>query len=320
VTYSDSESEGDGLSSGPEAAAATDNDDIVHVLCSNGDGGTTKENSTVFLQCQRRAGDLQPCEEAPVTSAVEDFFNLSEERDVSVADKLHEARCQYDSQQQSTGHSNCTAQFWTGDLPAEDWSHPEKIWGVKPDMADCNNGDRNVNPFSDGEVSKPKGYSSKRRQSNISSESQVSVESSVTSGKPCFMVHHKVAPHLHTVRNNTNRIPRKVLRVLSSHSGTVNRIHWNVPEHSNLLLTASMDATVRVWNVLSSRDCDPCIRTLRVHSKAVKMARWSNCGRQILSCSYDKLVKLTDVEHGMQYRQIISSQNNLLFHALSTLV
>ena len=186
-------------------------------------------------------------------------------------------------------------------MTADDWTHPEKIWGVTYDLLESEFGhvnNKNVDSASDRAVQKIKGYSSKRHQSDISSESLASTESAVSAKKSCFAVHHKLAPHLHTVTQNTNRIPKKTLRVLPGHSGTVNRIHWNIAEYSHLLTTASMDATVRVWNVLASRDSDPCVRTLKVHSKAVKAARWSACGRQILSCSYDRFVKLIDVECG----------------------
>ena len=236
--------------------------------------------------------------ESSVTSAVDDFFGLSEQANVSVAgDDLSTVQLLCDSHKQSASCSDCTVDFWNANVTAEDWTHPEKIWGVT-DKDTVHVSDDITNFASDSVVPKIKGYSSKRRQSDISSELPVCTESPVTAKKSCFVVHHKIAPQLHTVAQRISRIPKKVLLVLPGHSGTVNRIHWGIPEYSHLLLTASMDATVRVWNVFSSRGSDPCVRTLKVHSKAVKAARWSACGRQILSCSYDKFAKLTDVECG----------------------
>jgi len=241
-----------------------------------------------------------PVDGLPVMSAGEDFFNLAGAAE-PIADELPDSQILCNSKHQSVVQNMCTVSFWNTDVTADDWTHPEKIWGVTYDLSESEFGhvnNKTVNSTLDRDVNKVKGYSSKRHRSVISSESQVSMESAVSVKKSCFVVHHKLAPHLHTVTRNTNRIPRKILHVLPGHSGTVNRIHWNIAEYSHLLLTASMDATVRVWNVLSSRDSDPCVRTLKVHSKAVKAARWSACGRQILSCSYDKFAKLTDVECG----------------------
>ena len=248
-------------------------------------------------------------DESTVTCAPEDFFNLTEPTCVSTADDLRPAQLVCDSKQQSTTQNTCTIDFWNTDMAAVDWTHPEKIWGVTYNLAKSGLGhasSKSVNVVSNSEVQKIKGYSSKRHHSDISDELLVSAENSLPVKKSCFTVHHKIAPHLHTVPSSTNRIPNKVLRVLPGHSGTVNRIHWGTPEYSHLLLTASMDTTVRVWNVLSSRDSDPCVRTLKVHSKAVKAARWSPCGRQILSCSYDKFAKLTDVECGTVFFQLFN--------------
>jgi len=298
VVYSHSESEDE--YDDCEAVASTDVPAIPS--CDYDTRGI--EDSTVLSQHEDQGSSFQPFEEdSSVACIVDDFFNLAEETNIFVADDLHNAQHLCDSQLQSFAENECTdtAGFWTSDLPAGDWSRPEKIWGLTSNLAESKIGHvtgKTVNLASGSEVPKIKGYSAKRHKSDISAEMQVTSELSDTTGKSCFVVHRKVAPSLHSVTQNTNRTPRKVLRVLLGHSGPVNRIHWNIPEFSNLLLTASMDTTIRVWNVLSSRDFDPCVSTLKVHSKAVKAARWSSCGRRILSCSYDSFTKLTDVECG----------------------
>ena len=237
--------------------------------------------------------------ESTVTSALDDFFNLSEQANVSVVDDSHHAQLLRNSPELSASRDDCSVDFWNTDLSAEDWTLPEKIWGVPCELIKTEAAHvSSKNSASDSDVVKIKGYSSKHCKLDITSNVPICSESSVTANKSCFTVHHKIAPRLNTSRQRINQVPRKVFRVLPGHSGTVNRIHWCIPEYSHLLLTASMDATVRVWNVFSSRGCEPCVRTIKVHSKAVKAARWSTCGRQILSCSYDKSAKLTDVECG----------------------
>jgi len=240
--------------------------------------------------------------ESSAASAVEDYFGLAELGCATEADDTPDAPFMTDLQQKPAGENVCTVDFWKTDVAADDWAHPENIWGTMTDVTESKPhcaSRKIMNSASDNTVSEIKQYSSKRCQPDISSESLDSTNSPLMMKKSCFTVHHKLAPHLNTSTESINRSPKKIFRVLPGHSGTVNRIHWNVPEYSHLLLTASMDSTVRVWNVLSARDSDPCVQTLQVHSKAVKSARWSACGRQILSCSYDKFAKLTDVECGM---------------------
>ncbi|KAK3609688.1 hypothetical protein CHS0354_017541 [Potamilus streckersoni] len=110
-----------------------------------------------------------------------------------------------------------------------------------------------------------------------------------------FYIHPNIAPHLHKKENYTH-IPRKIEKQLNAHNGVVNRVKWNCPDFSHLFLTMSMDTTVKIWNIWTQ--LDPCIAELKGHTKAVKDAEWSQCGRKILSCGYDKTALLTDVETG----------------------
>ena len=112
----------------------------------------------------------------------------------------------------------------------------------------------------------------------------------------CY-IHSKIAPHL---SKNTviSKCPgRKEKCIKAAHSGVINRVKWNVVNYSHLFLSASMDGSVKIWNIWSQ--LDPCLQTLSVHSKAVKDAVWSACGRKILSCSYDRTAAISDVESGI---------------------
>ncbi|KAL3874202.1 hypothetical protein ACJMK2_037248 [Sinanodonta woodiana] len=110
-----------------------------------------------------------------------------------------------------------------------------------------------------------------------------------------FNIHPRIAAHLHK-KENYSHIPRKIEKQLNAHNGVVNRVKWNCPDFSHLFLTTSLDTTVKIWNTWTQRD--PCAAELRGHTKAVKDAEWSHCGRKILSCGYDKTALLTDVETG----------------------
>jgi len=56
-----------------------------------------------------------------------------------------------------------------------------------------------------------------------------------------------------------------------------------------------MDGNVKLWDPFRSKEC---VRELTSHTGGVKEVRWAPNGTQLLSCSYDKTVKLTDVETG----------------------
>ncbi|ERE73860.1 WD repeat-containing protein 25, partial [Cricetulus griseus] len=53
----------------------------------------------------------------------------------------------------------------------------------------------------------------------------------------------------------------------------------------------------QVWNAV---DSGHCLQTYSVHSEAVRAARWSPCGRRILSGGFDFALHLTDLETGTQ--------------------
>lgn len=110
-----------------------------------------------------------------------------------------------------------------------------------------------------------------------------------------YSVHPKITPHL--ISSQANRCPSNESHYWAGHSGVVNRLAWcSSPSFSHLLLSASMDTTVRVWNVWAQHQ--PCVRILTVHRKAVRDAQWSGDGRSILSCSYDRTAAITDVQTG----------------------
>ncbi|CAL8273216.1 unnamed protein product [Merluccius merluccius] len=97
-------------------------------------------------------------------------------------------------------------------------------------------------------------------------------------------------------------LPRRPLRSLEGHGGPVNTIHWSpVPQLSHLLLSASMDKTVKVWDGLESGQC---LRVYPCHAEAVRDACWSACGRRFLSGSFDNKAAVTDVETGQQVMKV----------------
>ncbi|KAM8737875.1 WD repeat-containing protein 25 isoform 2-T3 [Acanthopagrus schlegelii] len=107
----------------------------------------------------------------------------------------------------------------------------------------------------------------------------------------------RVKPYL-TNKVRAAGIPRKLLMSLGGHQGPVSTVQWcPVPHLSHLLLSASMDKTFKVWDGAES---GRCLRVYTCHSGAVRDARWTPCGRHLLTGSFDNSAVITDSETGQQ--------------------
>ena len=89
-------------------------------------------------------------------------------------------------------------------------------------------------------------------------------------------------------------VPKKLVHTYSGHRKGVNAIRY-FPWSSHLLLSACMDGSVRLWRVGGDYKC---LRSYDGHSEAVRDISFSHDGRQFLSVSFDKYVKLWDTETG----------------------
>ncbi|KAH3854758.1 WD repeat-containing protein 25-like [Dreissena polymorpha] len=110
-----------------------------------------------------------------------------------------------------------------------------------------------------------------------------------------YYVHPIVSPHLHGKKSSCV-VPSRLEWTHPGHAGACNRLQWNIAAYSHLLVSVSMDTSVKVWNTWSQLDA--CVRHLRIHDKAVKDVHWNSEGRQLLTASYDRTAAITDVETG----------------------
>jgi pre-mRNA-processing factor 17 len=97
-------------------------------------------------------------------------------------------------------------------------------------------------------------------------------------------------------RNNPDRYfaPKKCVHVWSGHKKGVNQIMF-IPNTAHLLLSASMDETIKIWNVNGNRQC---LRTMEGHTSSVRTIDFSSDGTKFYSGSYDRWVKEWDTETG----------------------
>ncbi|TSO67452.1 WD repeat-containing protein 25 [Bagarius yarrelli] len=99
-------------------------------------------------------------------------------------------------------------------------------------------------------------------------------------------------------------LPKRVQHQLHAHQGPVNTLQWcPVPHLSHLLLSASMDKTMKVWDAAGS---GRCLQTYSTHHGAVRDACWLPCGRRLLSGSFDNTTAVTDLETG----QVVARMEN----------
>lgn len=99
--------------------------------------------------------------------------------------------------------------------------------------------------------------------------------------------------------NDKCYMPKRWVHTWSGHTKGVSAIRF-FPKHGHLLLSASMDSKVKIWDVFNS---GKCMRTYMGHGTAVRDISFSNDGTKFLSSSLDKNIKYWDTETG----QVIST-------------
>ncbi|OCF31560.1 pre-mRNA-processing factor 17 [Kwoniella heveanensis CBS 569] len=89
-------------------------------------------------------------------------------------------------------------------------------------------------------------------------------------------------------------LPERCIHTWTGHTKAVSAIRL-FPKSGHLLLSASMDTKVKLWDVYHEGNC---LRTFLGHSQAVKDVTFNNDGTKFLSASYDRHIKLWDTETG----------------------
>ena len=89
-------------------------------------------------------------------------------------------------------------------------------------------------------------------------------------------------------------LPKAHIHTWSGHSKGIAAIRW-FPKTAHLLLSASMDCRIKLWEVYNERRC---VRTYYGHRQAVRDINFNNSGKFFLSAGYDRYIKMWDTETG----------------------
>lgn len=85
-----------------------------------------------------------------------------------------------------------------------------------------------------------------------------------------------------------NFIPKRRVHTWHGHSKPVNAIRW-FPRTGHVLLSASMDCTVKLWDVNQHRRC---LRTVTGHARGVKDIGFNGDGSRFLTVGLDQWIKV----------------------------
>lgn len=112
---------------------------------------------------------------------------------------------------------------------------------------------------------------------------------------------HDVDVPLHRADHAPSRcfLPKKLLHTYTGHSKSLTAIRL-FPVTGHLLLSCSMDAKIKLWEVYHERRC---VMTYHGHKQAIRDICFNRHGDRFVSAGYDRFLKLWDTETGACVRK-----------------
>ncbi|GFZ50906.1 Pre-mRNA-processing factor 17 [Saitozyma sp. JCM 24511] len=169
-------------------------------------------------------------------------------------------------------------------------------------------GDKDVDPVVEEEAEEWREEKKRREEAKEQAQEKMRVareEKSIFHGKELLDYAGRTYMHIPTdtdVKLNPSEgsappnayLPEKCIHTWTGHNKAVSAIRL-FPRSGHLLLSASMDTKVKLWDVYHEGNC---LRTFLGHSQAVKDVAFNNKGEKFMSASYDRYLKMWDTETG----------------------
>lgn len=95
-------------------------------------------------------------------------------------------------------------------------------------------------------------------------------------------------------RSKVCNLPKKLVHTWKGHTNGVQTVKL-FPKSGHLLLSASLDSTVKIWNYSGAREC---MATYTGHSQGVRDIQFSNDGAKFFSAAFDTMIHYWDTETG----------------------
>uniref|UniRef100_A0A8C3NY78 WD repeat domain 25 n=1 Tax=Cyanoderma ruficeps TaxID=181631 RepID=A0A8C3NY78_9PASS len=209
-----------------------------------------------------------------------------------------------------SGHAALSVAYKNYEQPSSSSTNSGSGVSKKRTHKDSTTAIKGIRPYIPKRLRQENSNKPEKEESDQRGSSDCDVKLSVSGEQTLRKISELIKPYLAS-KYKVTEVPKSLIFYMSKHSGPVNEIQWcPVWEQSHMLLSASMDKTVKVWDAV---DTGCCLKTFSCHSCAVRAAQWSSCGRRILSGGFDSMLHLTDVETG---KQIFSSKTEFRISAL----
>ncbi len=247
-------------------------------------------------------GNVATPDTVPNLIKKEDFFALNESDSSEDDDEMHSV-LNVGPEHHVSKAVSCTSlddSFWNPKLSeVVSWDDPTKIWscGQNPQQQEVK---AHLENSGNASQCKKRSWETKCQMSQKRLRKEKEQPGDAVPPKPMskpgYFIHHKVAPFLH--QTASCNCPRSPISKIQDHIGTVSSVAWcSKQEFSHLLLSSSLDKTVKVFNIFA-KDGMCCVQALSAHSKGVQSAVWAEGGRKVITASFDKTARLFDIETG----------------------